>query len=303
MDSDEDGGVGGSGEPGRRDVLKLFGGAVTAPFGIGATAYSLDRTYEDADSDAIPDSLEDSAEFNAWLTELFGAEQFEGFDPDRRDLLVDVRYVGETTVSERTKRALVELFRSNGIYLQWLDYPERYDRGRFERTYGYDARRILWSPWSFYHRTVERRLKNVALQLVVVPGFGEGAYPGRLYSPWTKFHTGSGYVSGLNTGNRAVVADRQSHEIEAKLILHEIAHYALCHSTDPENTGVMGTNEEFDLMAHEWEALRAGLGSIRDTTGFDVAFQRCLWAELRPSMFGLPDWLDRRVDCEGCRTE
>ncbi|ATW87290.1 hypothetical protein halTADL_0477 [Halohasta litchfieldiae] len=302
-DSDEDKPISGPADPGRRETLKLLGGVVTAPFGIGTTAYSLDRSYEDADSDAIPDSLEGSEEFTAWLTDLFGVDQFEGFDPDRRDLLVDIRYVGATTVSERTKTALVELFRSNGIYLQWLDYPERYDRAWFERRYGYDARRILWSPWSFYHRTVERRLKNVALQLVVVPGFGEGPHHGRLYSPWTKFHTGSGYVSGLSTGNRAVVADRQSPEIEAKLILHEIAHYAVCHSTDPENTGVMGTNEKFNLMAHEWEALRTGLGSIRDTTGFDVAFQRCLWAELQPSMFGLPDQLDGRVDCDGCRPE
>lgn len=283
-------------------MLALLGGTVTMPFGLGATAYSLDRSYTDADGDGIPDSLERSVEFNDWVAGVFGADQFSGFDPERRDLLVDARYIGETTVSEETKSALAGLFRANGIHLQWLDYPERYDRIAFERQYGYNAREILWSPWSFYHQTIERRLKNVTLQLIVVPGFGEGPYHGKLYSPWTKFDSGLGYVNGFNTGNRAVVTSRDDFETESKLILHEITHYALCHSTDPTNTGVMGTSEELDLLASEWEALRTGLGSIRDTTGFDVAFQRCLWADTLSSR-NLPDQLARSVDCARCRTE
>jgi len=271
------------------------------PVGIGVTAYGLDRSYRDADGDGIPDSLEGDADFEAWLTSVFGDDQFSGLDPTRRDLLVDVRYVGEMAVRERTKSRLVELFRANGIHLQWLDYPDRYDRSRFERRYGYNTREILWSPRSFYHRTVERRLKNVAFQLIVVPGFGEGPHHEYLYSPWTEFEGGSGYVSGFNTGNRAVVAGSHSHEAEAKLICHEIAHYALCHSTDPENTGVMGSQERLDLQPDEWATLRDGLGAIRDTTGVDVAFQQCLWAGLSPAELTLPDRLAGAVGCAGCR--
>jgi len=288
----------------RRGTLKLFGGLFGTPFGIGASAYGLDRSYQDNDSDGIPDSLERSTEFNDWIHSIFG-DQFSGLDPTRRDLLVDVRYVGDITVSEQTRQLIVELFRTNGIHMQWLEHPTRYDQSAFERQYGYNAKRILWSPRSFYREHTEPRLKNVAFQLVVVPGFADGPHERKLYSPATATHgSGSGgYVNGLNTGNRAVVASRYSHEIEAKLILHEIAHYALCHSTDPTNTGVMGTNEAADLMADEWAKLREGLGAIRDTTGVDVLLRRCLWDELQPAAFRLPPGVIDSVGCQGCQAD
>lgn len=290
--------------PARRAVLKRLAGAATAPFGIGASAYGLDRSYRDADGDGIPDSLEQSAEFNDWIHSIYG-DQFSGLDPTRRDLLVDVRYVGERSVSDATRELLVDRFRANGIHLQWLEHPQRHDRATFERQYGYNAKRILWSPRSFYRQTIESRLKNIAFQLIVVPGFADGPNERKLYSPSTATHSSesTGYVNGLNAGNRAVVASRYSHEIEAKLILHEIAHYALCHSSDPTNTGVMGTNEEIDLMAHEWAKLRSGLGAIRDTTGVDVLFRRCLWAELNPLAFRPPSGLIGQVDCPGCQAD
>lgn len=298
-----------NGQPGRstprsrRDVLRALGGLAATPIGLGTTAYGLDRSYRDTDGDGIPDSLEDDTGFEAWLTSVFGADQFSGLDSARRDLLVDVRYVSGTGVRDRTKSRVVELFRANGIHLQWLDYPDRYDRSSFERRYGYNTKEILWSPWSFYHWEIERRLKNAAFQLIVVPGLGEGPHHEYLYSSWTEFDGGSGYVSGFNTGNRAVVAGSHDHEAEAKLICHEIAHYALCHSTDPANTGLMGTQDDLDLQPDEWEALRTGLAAIRDTTGFDVAFQRCLWAGLSPDEIELPERLAAAVDCAGCRVD
>lgn len=306
--TDGDGRIGRSTPRSRRGVLKAVGGLVTAPVGLGSVAYGLDRSYRDADGDGVPDSLEADAVFEAWLTSVFGADQFSGFDSTRRDLLVDARYVGATRVRERTKSRVVELFRANGIHLQWLDYPRRYDRSTFERRYGYHIPEILWSPRSFYHRTVERRLKDVALQLIVVPGFDAGPHREHLYSPWTAFDSGSGYVNGFNTGNRAVVAGRHGHEAEAKLILHEIAHYALCHSPDPANTGVMGTGDDLDLQPAEWAALRDGLDAIRDTTGFDIAFQRCLWAEqwsrlVQWSPLARSDRPTGSLDCAGCRVD
>lgn len=285
----------------RRGVLKSLGGVLTVPFGIGASAYSVDRSYQDDDEDGIPDSLERSTEFNDWIASIFG-EQFSGLDPSRRDLLVDVRYVGDWCVSDATRELIIERFRTNGIHLQWLEHPHRYDRVAFERQYGYNTKRILWSPRSFYRQAVEPRLQNVAFQLIVVPGFPDGPHERRLYSPSTAAQSreSTGYVNGLNTGNRAVVASRYSHEIEAKLILHEIAHYALCHSTDPANTGVMGTNDEADLMDAEWKQLREGLGAIRDTTGVDVLLRRCLWNELHPAAFRPPPGLIDPAGCPGC---
>jgi len=288
----------------RRGVLKCLGGAVTAPFGLGVSAYRVDRSYQDADGDGIPDSLERSTEFNDWIHSIFG-EQFTGLDPTRRDLLIDVRYVGDWRVSDATRELVTERFRTNGIHLQWLEHPKRYDRTAFEQAYGYNAKRILWSPRSFYRQEIEPRLKNIAFQLLVVPGFADGPHERKLYSPSTAAHSSrsTGYVNGLNTGNRAVVASRYSHEIESKLILHEIAHYALCHSTDPANTGVMGTNEKADLMAEEWETLRGGLGAIRDTTGVDVLFRRCLWDELQPAQFRLPPGLIDHAGCPACQAD
>lgn len=288
----------------RRGVLRLCGGIVTAPFGIGVSAYGLDRSYRDDDGDGIPDSLERSGEFNEWIYSIFG-DQFSGLDPTRRDLLVDVRSVGDISISESTRELVVERFRENGIHMQWLEYPKRYDQASFERRYGYNAKRILWSPRSFYRERIEPRLRNVAFQLIVVPGFTDGPHERRLYSPATAAHgsDSGGYVNGLNTGNRAVVASRYSPEIEARLVLHEISHYALCHSTDPANTGVMGTNERADLMPYEWEKLRGGLGAIRDTTGADVLLRRCLWDELDPLAFRVPPGLTAHIGCSGCQAD
>ena len=288
----------------RRGALSCVGGALSVSLGIGASAFGLDRSYRDADGDGIPDSLERSTEFNDWLHSIFG-DQFSGLDPSRRDLLVDVRYVGDWSVSDATRELIVERFRANGIHMQWLEHPTRYDQTDFEHRYGYNAKRILWSPRSFYRQRIESRLKNVAFQLIVVPGFADGPHERRLYSPATAAHgsDSNGYINGLNTGNRAVVASRYSHEIEAKLILHEISHYALCHSTDPTNTGVMGTNEEIDLMDYEWDELRSGLGAIRDTTGVDVLLRRCLWEELQPAQFRLPPALTAHIGCSGCQAD
>ncbi len=280
----------------------MMGGAVTAPLGIGGAAYRLERSYTDDDGDGIPDSLERSSTFNESLATLFGTDKFEGLDPTRRDLLIDVRYVGEASVSAETKATIRRLFRTNGIYLQWLEYPHRYEKSTFLEQYGHNAKRILWSPRSFYHREIEEWLLNVAFQLIVVPGIEQGPHQGRLYSPWTDLHGGrsDGYVNGLNTGNRAVVADRQTPEIETRLILHEIAHYALCHDTDPTNTGVMGTRKETDLMDYEWEQLRTGLSAIRDTTGVDVAFRRCLWWDLLGGRPSIPSAVADSIGCRGC---
>ncbi len=264
----------------RRKFLQTAGATLGAPLTLG-TAYRSDRSFEDRDEDGIPDELERSATFDRRLEELFGTA-FEGLDPERKDLLVDVRYVGDASIDERVSTYLEALFRDNGIHMQWLEYPDHYDEEWFLEEYGYNVRRTLWSRSSFYHEEIESDLKDVAFQLVVVPGKPESPYEGAVYSPWINHLEGGrydGWTNGMNVGNRAVMGSSEIAREQARVALHEIAHLVLCHDDDPSNDGVMGTNEEIDLTAAEWAQMRSGLDAIRDTTGYDVALRRCLWTE------------------------
>lgn len=268
----------------RRSLLRSIGaiGAVSALGGVGSAVRN--RTVaRDGDDDGIPDRRKRSAEFHARLESIFGAHQFEGLEQGRRDLLIDVRRVGDATISTATERTIVDLFRDNGIHAQWLEYPERYDLERVAEQYGLSVGGLLWGLRSFYRGEIEPELKDVALQLIVVPGADQQPYEGRIYSRWMDL-IGSGlhrdgYVNGFSVGNRAVVAEREDRASEARLVLHELAHLALCHADDPGNDGVMGTAERLDLTESEWERLRDGLSNVRDATGYDFVFRPCLWDE------------------------
>lgn len=265
----------------RRTVLKSIGGAASAPFGLAA-AYHTDRAYPDRDEDGIPDGLKESDEFHDRLEELFGSEQFDGLATGRTDFLIDARYVGDASVPDSVKRALERVFRDHGIHMQWLDYGTRYEAAQFEKEYGYDVRRTLWADDSFYRREVEDDLKDVAFQLLIVPGKPDQPHQGRVYSPWSDHVIDEwfdGWVNGMNVGNRAIIGDRSSPREQARLALHEIAHLALCHDDDPDNQGVMGTGEAVNLTGSEWRRFRENLDNVHDTTGFDVAFRRCLLTE------------------------
>lgn len=276
----------------RRSVLRSLGGVgATLLGGVGSTvaggvsAYRQDRAYDDRSGDGIPDELKRSEAFHERLTDLFGADSFDGLEVERTDFLVDVRYVGDATIDESVKRYLEDLFRENGIHMQWLDHPDRMDEQRFLETYGNDVYSILWGKNSFYAREVETDLKNVAFQLVVVPGRRESPHEGRVYchfSDTLRDRWNDGWINGMNTGNRAVVGHRESPREQARLALHEISHLVLCHDDDPTNTGEMGTKQRLDLADDEWRALRNGLDAVRDTTGYDVAFRRCSLDEYTP---------------------
>ena len=258
----------------RRSFLATGIGAI----GVGKVGWHT-LINDSPGAEGIPTSVKRSAEVNDRLTDRFG-DQFEGFEIGRSDLLVDARYVGDSLVQANVKRFLVETFRSHGIHLQWLDHPTRHNKRKFEREYGYNTRRILWDPRSYYHREVETDLKNIALQLIVVQG--EELHPnfGMLYSPWAdRLGRGEGYVNGMNFGNRAVVATRTSDWEMARLIFHELAHLALCHDFSSDNQGVMGTNERLGLLGREWNTFRENLDNVRDTTGADVLGRSCLWFE------------------------
>lgn len=276
----DDGSTGKSGQT-RRDVLASVGGAVSVPFGFGA-AYKTDRSFADQDGDGVPDDRKRSTELHERLERLFGEEQFDGLSVGRTDFLVDARYVGDATIDDQTKRTFERQFRANGIHLQWLDYPTRYEADRFERDYGYDVRQTLWARDSFYRTEVEEDLRDVAFQLLVVPGKREAPHQGRVYSAWSDHVVDGwwdGWVNGMNVGNRAIVGDRSDPEEQARLALHEIAHLALCHDDDHNNQGVMGTGETVGLTDDEWRRLRKNLDNVHDTTGFDVALRRCLLDE------------------------
>lgn len=265
---------GDDGRPTRRLLLRSVGvtGGLSA-IGVGASAHS-------SDGDGIPDRQKRSSSFHRRLESIFGG-QFEGLEPGRLELLLDVRYVGETEIYPVTKRTVVDLFRRQGIHAQWLDYPGRYDTEAVANQYGTTVKDLLWGRNSFYSDAVEDGLKDVALQLFVVPGRQESSDVGRIYSHWMDATGGGvgGYVNGFSLGNRAVVAARTDPLEELRLVFHEIAHLVLCHDDDPENTGVMGSADEVDLMGHEWEQFRDGLDNVRDRTGYDLVFRPCLWKE------------------------
>lgn len=258
---------------GRRRVLGLAAGALASAMGVGTTAYYGDQPHPDEDGDGIPDPLERSPRFDRALATVFG-DEFETVDPDRKDLLVDVRCVGDAAISADSEAYLRDLFRQNGIHVQWLDYPSKYDERAVRGRYGTTVEDLLAKRNGFYWNEVEPFLRDVAFQLVVVPARFLEPHEGRIYSTFL-----NAYFKGMNFGNRAVVVRQDDEEDEARLVLHEVAHLALYHDFDPDNRGVMGRGDEIDLTDREWARFRNGLTNIRDTTGYDVVFRRRLWEE------------------------
>jgi hypothetical protein len=254
----------------RRRVVGAVASAIAAAAGIGTLSSLRDQPSGDTDGDGIPDSLERSTRFHRQLEAVF-EEEIKPLDPNRRDLLVDVRYIGGTSISGEAKAYLQELFYENGISLQWLDYPVKYDLNATRDRYGIDVEDLLVSPNGFYWNQIEPFLWNVAFQLIVLPGRGSDSDEGQIYCRLYDDH-----VNGMNFGNRATVAQREEPSDEAELILHEVAHLVLCHDSDPNNPGAMGRKTEVDLTAREWEEFRSGLNNVHDTTGVDVTFRRCL---------------------------
>jgi len=261
----------------RRSLLSALAGATVFPLSFGTLAHARERPDADRDGDGLSDADEDDGSLERAFADTFG-EQFDGLDPERRDLLIDVRYVEGTDVSSGTKATIERLFRREGIYAQWLDYPERYDRSAFERRYGSNARSLLWGGESFYRTEVDRLFRNAALQLIVVPGRAHPEYSGLVYSPVTDALGGGedGNVNGFSVGNRAVVADRDDPREERRLVFHELAHLGLCHADDPDNRGVMGSGERIDLTDREWDLLRRRVDNVQDSSGYDVLFRPCL---------------------------
>ncbi|WP_343162648.1 hypothetical protein [Natronolimnobius sp. AArcel1] len=234
------------------------------------------------DGDGIPTRKKRSSSFHQQLESIYGPGQVESLEVGRPELLIDVRYIGATRIFPTTKQLVVDRFREHGIHAQWLDYPQRYNRRVLAETYGRSVEDMLLRSGSVYSNEIEEFLKNTALQLFVVPGTSvDPDQRKRVYSRWLdRLGVGiDGYVNGFSAGNRAVVANRHDRFEEARLVLHELTHLVLPHDTDPENTGVMGTGDELDLLDAEWERLRANLANVRDTTGYDFALRPCLVRE------------------------
>lgn len=245
----------------RRRVIAGLGSVA----GMGSLRSS---PYEDRDGDGIPDDLERSEAYHDYIEGIFGSEQFDGLEPDRPDLLIDARYVGSSTIDDRTKYYLEEQFREHGIHLQWLDYPKQYDHERFDERYGNRVERVLWPIRSFYSEEVEDILQDIALQVIVVPQIRRP-----LESLYTVHQGGS--FEGVSFGNRSLVLEQESLEQETILVMHEIGHLVLCHTPDPRSV-MSQSPQQAEFLPDEWDAMRGNLDNIRDATGFDVTMRRCL---------------------------
>lgn len=258
----------------RRTLL----GAGMSVVGLGTLRSS---PFEDADADGIPDAIERSDEYDRFVRDRFGDEQFEGLEPHRRDLLIDARYVGSATISGETKRFVRDAFRDHGIYLQWLDYPVRYPVGSFAEQYGDRVERILWPIASFYADEIEEELRDTALQVIVLPDSEENLEA--LYAIQQGQH-----FDGMSFGNRCLVTASASGQAEMVLVMHEIGHLALCHNEDPAS--VMSANpDQARFTTREWARLREGLSNIRDTSGFDIATRKCLLERYRETAGDMAD--------------
>ena len=264
----------------RRSVLCGVGGIVTAGLLPGTLTSRTITSASEHRHDGIPTHLIGSQSFDRYLENTFDVSLYNGLSHNEKNLLLDVRLVGDVSISMDVKRYLVNVFAAHGIHLHWLEYLHRYDEDQFYTQFGPNSRSILWSSDSFYRNVVEDRLKNIALQVVVINGIRSGAHEGMIYSHWADvLSQRGGYINGMNFGNRIVVANRNDEWEQTRLLFHEIAHLALCHDSNDTNTGVMGTNEALALTQTEWSQLRRNLSNVNDRTGSDVVFRKCLWTD------------------------
>lgn len=275
--------MGGSGSGiSRRKVL----GSIGALAGAGVAGwYHKDNNYVDTDEDGIPDELESSESYHDYLESIY-EDQFEGLDPDRKDLMIDVRYIGDASISKEVKEYTENLFRENGIHAQWLDHPGDYPEDWFNEEYDRNVIKTLWPTNSFYEEQVEDDLKNTSIQLMVLPDNEESER--KIRNGSEVINSEDGGRTGVSFGNRAVMIERDSLNQEAILALHEIGHTWLCHDySNPDNVGLMGydnlidhisTDSEavIDYMPWEWEIIHDNMENIRDTTGADVIGRKCL---------------------------
>ena len=264
----------------RRSLLCGVGGISAACLVPGSLHSQTLSESADSSTDGIPDHLKQSPVFTTYLSDRYDLTYFDGLSVDAHDLLLDVRTVGDLEIPDTVIQFLRDTFADHGIRLHWLDFHNRYNETTFYDRYGPNSRSILWARDSFYHNEVADRMQNIALQVIIIQGIRSGQHRGKIYSYWADLlGERGGFINGMNFGNRIVLAERADPWEQTRLLFHEIAHLALCHDSNPSNTGVMGTNQSLSLTANEWELLRANLDNVSDRTGADVVFRECLWTD------------------------
>lgn len=251
----------------RRELLMLAGAAGAGLAGAGYVhrdrimagsrdavedVYRRIRQRTDGDLDGLPDALEESEQFQQYVEDVFQTT-VEPFDAEQKDLIIDARYVEGETVPEDHKQYIERLFADRiDVNVRWMDHPETYDREQFLADYGYDPAAMLWGDDSFYEQEVADELKDVALQVVFVPGKQSEPQEGALYCA-----PGDRYLRGFSAVNRAVVTGNLPPEQRLRTTLHEIAHLGnYTHNYgDEADKGVFGQNVVTDLTGQQWERL------------------------------------------------
>ncbi|MDY6770371.1 MAG: twin-arginine translocation signal domain-containing protein [Candidatus Nanohaloarchaea archaeon] len=228
---------------------------------VAATAAGCAATVRDGDEDGL--SSLDEERLQRAVEERYG-ERLE-LDPDRKDLIVDARYVESEGFADGHKAYYEELFADHGIDLHWLDHPsggELYDRERFVEEVSYEEDAILACD-GFYDEAVDEVMQEHALQLFFVPGKPEEPHEGLIRSDDNPGRDGDHFFTGYSRGDRAAIGSAPEGEWRRKITLHEMGHLGVDHHYESEgNDGVMGSYEEADFTDAEWRELRESLPNV-----------------------------------------
>lgn len=154
------------------------------------------------------------------------------------DGIFDFRYVEGEELSGDIPGNIEQEFRSQGIDIMVLERKESYPRNPFLQEYGCEVSSITGS-WvdpsgSFWSEEIEEFMREVALQVVFVPGKQEGPYRGLIKNDLPFLREERDYALGQAVGDRAVIAGMDKREelttdqhykvIRWNVTRHEIGH-------------------------------------------------------------------------------
>ncbi len=236
----------------------------------------------------VPDYLKDNSRFEAELEDLY-IEDFEGFDPDRPNVLVDVIPVGDHQLEEEVARAIEEVHNEAPVGDEGINAfvgrrkPEyAYPEDEFVNEYGGDAAMIHGVKEGyddFFEREVPAELRVAAIQVLRTPGvqsssydLPEGALEFTEDLDWEEEYCDNDHgcvYMAIASGTNIVMAPEEGFKhfygdeyIEGtkRVALHDIGHaFDLEHSDNPQDVmyAEEGVQADSDLSftPEEWKVV------------------------------------------------